>query len=372
MLQPRRPLLFCASALIATVTTELIARVDQQAQLPPRIDRISTIVHASDSSGQPVTDLRADELRIFEDDAPQQLAVFRTAGADSRMFILLIDDMHIAPADSILARQVIRQLRDEVLRENDLIAIVSTGFSSIQRDLVRDRLDTRINESIQKVMGSAFPMRTSATPASTVSRLHYNAMVAFRTARDLITAAARRADQAKAFIYVSGGYHFDPATDARFEAGRDLLAASPGSPASDPFRQPNPAPSEADVIAALATLGAEARRANVVIHAIDPKGAQRGPSVADGLTAEEWRKASDIAIRSLRALSLATGGVCACESNTIRAALQRIDREHTHHYVLAYTTNSSDPTRLRRRIRIETTRPGVALRYLPDYFLPSR
>jgi VWFA-related protein len=145
------------------------------------IDYVSTDVRVTDKNGMFVPDLRQQDFTVLEDGVEQKITNFTvwiggralptfvgtpasspipglivptlkpptdTAG---RIFIVFIDDMHIQPADAMLARRVLEQLRDTVLKENDLVGIVSTGFSSIEQDLVYDPHHKRLNEAISRV-----------------------------------------------------------------------------------------------------------------------------------------------------------------------------------------------------------------------------
>jgi VWFA-related protein len=363
-----------------------------------RTDYISTDVRVTDRRGVFVPGLTQDDFQVLEDGVPQRIVLFQpvvggrvlppfvSAGAASRegvilparatdtlgrIFIVFIDDMHLQPGDTPLVRQALRQIRDEVIKPNDLIAVVSTGFSSIAVDLTYDPEQKRLNEAIDKVMGSADTPRSIIDMPPTsggVQKLRYNANVAFRTASDLLTQAAKRSDRRKAFLYVSSGYSFNPYQDSRIDKAKEALGTA-GS--ADPIARPGSDLSEMDLIGQLAYLADEARRANVVFYPIDPRGLMAGPNIADRLTENEWREFMTTTLSSLHLLGDATGGFCSCEKNDIRPLLRRIDQEMGDYYVIGYNTNNPDPMKLRRRIEITVNRQDVNLIYKSEYTLPQ-
>jgi hypothetical protein len=73
----------------------------------------------------------------------------------------------------------------------------------------------------------------------------------------------------------------------------------------------------------------------------------------------DWRDYFQTQINSLRALAEGTGGFCVCEINDIQGALRRIDAETSDFYRIGYASSNNDPTKVRRFIRIEVTRPGL-------------
>jgi VWFA-related protein len=385
------------------------ARQTQQPVFRARTDYISTDVRVTDRKGMFVPGLTQDDFEVLEDGVRQRIVLFQpviggrvlapfvSAGTPplsgvilparaapetvGRIFIVFIDDMHLQASDTPIVRRTLRQIRDEVLKPNDLIGIVSTGFSSIAVDLTYDPEFKRVNEAIDKVMGSAdSPRDIIDLPATTggVQKLRYNANVAFRTASDILTQASKVTARRKAFLYVSSGYHFNPFKDSRFEKAKEALGIAGTStpfpnrqPGENPLERPGSQFSEMELIMELAYLTDEARRANVVFYTIDPRGLQAGPNVADRLTYDEWRDFKTVTVSSLQILGEQTGGFCICEMNDIRPMLRRIDDEMGDYYVIGYTTNNPDPAKLRRRIEITVNRKDVSLIYKSEYTLPQ-
>jgi VWFA-related protein len=384
---------------------------------------VSTDIRATDSRGNFVPDLTREEFRVFEDGVEQRVTYFQpviggrviqtdvpgTASAPlleslilpsarpptdtaGRIFIIFIDDMHLQALDSGRVRQVLEQVRDELIHENDLVALVSTGYSSIATDLAYDYNHRRFNEAIGKVMGHGLTIKElieAPTTAQGPTQVRYNAHVAFSTAYDMLEQLANVTNRRKSFIYVSNGYSFNPFTDSRFNLAKERYANLAGQEAcpedsdendlsagaqdlcENPFLRDGHQFSEADLIGELARLTRAARRANVVFYTLDPRGliAYGGADLEYQLTPSEWRDWVQLTTSSLQLLGEETGGFCICSTNDFKTGLQRIDAETSDHYILGYNSNNPDPTHLRRRIEIRTTRPGVDLVYREEYIL---
>ena len=407
--------------LVATATATVSGQGQQQ--VPPTrnpqatfqttTDHIRSHVVVKDSKGQFVPDLRPDEFQVFEDGVLQKITTFwrafggrmlsqlaetpvaRTEGlilppaappkdVSGRIFIVFIDDMHLQALDSIKTRKLLELIRDTVLHENDLVGIVSTGYSSIAVDLNYDYEHRRMNEAIKKVMGSAL------TPAEIINGaqmsdgpagIRYNANVAFSTAYDILGQAAKVTDRRKAFLYVSSGYDFNPFKDSRYKAEQERYAVpteNPNGESSDrrgevspfdnPFEKGGLQFAETDLIAQIAELTRTARRSNVTFYTIDPRGLIAGPDINLDLGAREWQDYLNNTISSLKVLAEETGGICICNTNDFRRGLQTIDNEMSDYYLIGWTTSNPDPLKIRRKVEIKVMRPGLSVPiYLPSY-----
>ena len=393
----------------------------QQPTPPPRnpqttfqatTDHISTFVIAKDSKGQFISDLRPDEFEVLEDGVPQKITTFWRAfggrmlshlsetpvaateglilppagppkDVSGRIFIVFIDDMHLQALDSIKTRKVLEDIRDTILHPNDLIGIVSTGYSSIAIDLNYDYNNRRLNEAIKKVMGSA-PSPTDIINGAQMSDgpagLRYNAHVAFSTAYEILAQAEKVTDRRKAFLYISSGYDFNPFKDSRYKAEQERYAtpSDDGSSSSNPNSREssydNPFDknglqfAETDLIAEIAELTRAANRANVTFYTIDPRGLVGGADINLNLTSTEWQNYITNSIDSLRVLAEETGGIAVVNTNDFKNKFKQIDNEMSDYYLVGWTTSNPDPLKIRRKVEIKVNRPGVRdLVYRPEY-----
>lgn len=419
--------LVTATAILSAQTTSNPQKPGQQPTFRATTEAVSTTVIVRDSRGNFIPDLRKNEFRVFEDGVEQVLTLFipviggravqadlapsakprdtglilpptrRNTDTSGRIFIVFIDDMHLQALDTPQVRSVLRQIRDELIHEGDLVGLVSTGYSSCEVNLSYDYNHLRYNECLNKVMGSAMTPQDVITMPNTAegpAGLRYNAHVAFKTAYGMLDQAAEITGRRKSFIYVSSGYHFNPFKESRYKylqeqyANMGLLPAdrSAGSqenrgadveararttlPVDNPFESNGQQFSEADLVGQIAELVRAARRANVTFYTVDPRGLIATPPIHTNLSMEEWQEYATTTVSSLQVLGDETGGFCICNTNDFSKGLKRIDAETSDYYMLAYTSNNPDPLKVHRNIKIEVSRPTVRdLIYTPWYKL---
>lgn len=387
---------------------------------------VSTDVIVRDREGKFVPDLRMDEFTVYEDGVPQKIVTFvpsiggriigsvastpppaaaveglvlpaprPAADASGRIFIILIDDLHLQADATPNVRQMLQLLRDTLLHDNDLVGFVSTGYSSIESDLSYDFGHRRFNEAINKVMGAGKPIMEIIQDQGSIegpAGVRHAAQVAFRTAADMLEQASKITNRRKSFIYVSNGYHFDPFKDSRYKYAQQnygLDAIDPNSSdtdSSDGVRDERSISqigqgsrdyrvnfAFADLIGELAHLVRVANRANVTFYTVDPRGLMTtGISAEFGfeISQTDWADLFLSQTNSLRVLAEETGGFCICQSNDFKGGFQRIDNETSDYYILGYYSSNPDPLKLRRTIEIEISRPGLQRPiYRPEYTL---
>jgi VWFA-related protein len=408
--------------IVLTIVAGSLLSAQQNNQRPTfrsTTDAVTTHVTVRDRDGRAIPGLTPKDFEVYEDGVLQNVTYFvQSQGGriitdmapvekpavseglilppakvqntqTGRVFIIFIDDMHLQPLDSIKARRVLEDIRDTIIHDDDLIALVSTGYSSISSSLTYDVKRKRFNEAIGKTMGAGMTPQeiisanqTSEGPAG----LRHNAYTAFRTAYDTLDLVSQIKNRRKAFIYVSSGYDFNPFKNARFKAIQDQYAS--GTPQSDqgdrntnemsredtnrhrnPFDSGGQQFAESDLIAALAELTRQARRSNVTFYTIDPRGLIAGADINVNLSTDEWRSFVETSVSSLKVLGEETGGFCVCETNDFRKGLQKIDNDMSDYYIIGYTSTNPDPLRVRRRVEIKVKREGAQLTYPPEYMI---
>jgi VWFA-related protein len=412
--RPRVALAVAAAVAAAATAAGQSTQQDQRPTFRAAADFVITNVIVRDAAGRFVPGLTPRDFVVTEDGVPQTIERFvpvtggrvmgdlaagrparraeglvlpesRAEQSPGRIFVIFIDDLHLQPADTIAARRVLAMIRDVVVTERDLVALVSTGFSGIATGLTYDYGHARLNEAIGRVMGSAdTPADILDLPESSegVSKLRHNVHVAFRTAYGLLDQLAPVTDRRKTLLYVSSGYAFNPFEDSRYERAkeqydwRSLPGPTPPGGSTAPSRWENPYASrgqqfaETDLAVQLAELTRAARRANVVFYAIDPRGLVAGPPIGERLTVPEWNAWITTSTSTLQILAEETGGMAIVHTNDFRKGLQRVAAETSDYYMIGYQSTNPDPLRVRRVIAIEVPgRPEVELLYRREYRL---
>jgi len=418
-------MLAAASVLSAQSQPIPIKKPQQTPTYRSATDVVSTDVVVRDERGQFIPGLTLKDFEVYEDGVKQKITTFAaTAGGrvmtevvpvvetvreglvlpktsrapetPGRIFIIFIDDLHLQPLDSPMVKQVLKTIRDTILHENDLVGLVSSGYSSISFDVSPDPKHLRFNQAIDKVMGAAMSYHEIINSAQTTegpSGLRANAYTAFKVAYEILDQAEKVTNRRKAFIYVSNGYDFNPLADSRYKALQDLYASPPlqeekmntgassrdpisgvGEAAastklafSNPFERGHLAFSESELNVALGELVRRARRANVTFYPVDPRGLIAGSPAGVQLTADEWFKFVNTSLSSLDVLAAETGGKCICRTNDFKRGLQVVDNDMSDYYMIGYESNNPDPMKIRRRIEIKILRPGATAVYKDTY-----
>lgn len=306
-----------------------------------------------------------------------------------RIFVVFIDDLHLQTADTPIAKNVLRIMRDTVLHDGDQITIVGTGYSGIDGYPLMyyyKRNHARLDEAIDKVYGSGMSpeeiinaSQTNTGPAG----LRYNMDTAFRTAYDILSQLEHFTNRRKAFIYLSSGYDLDPFKDSRLQAAQngydhtnapgnavlDSMPTTPGTTsnpisastyANNPFASQIGEFSESDLMREMAELIRAAKRADTVFYTCDPRGLMS--ALAPGMTnitPTEWMDYLNMSTSTLRVLAEQTGGIAGVNTNDFRGFFQRVDADFSDYYEIGYTSSDVDPTHRTRKIEIKTVRPGL-------------
>jgi VWFA-related protein len=354
------------------VTTDLIVR-------DPRTDQF-------------ISDLKADEIEVFEDGVRQEMVSFTmvqggrvfnvqepppapapegiilppvrpTNSASGRVFLIFIDDLHLDFRQTPRTRDLMTRMLRNLIHEGDMFGMVSTGTSSISEQLTYDR--QVLESAIKRVTGGGLRpddiikgMQSSQGP----TELRYRAHVAFSTAYDLMKNLEQLRNRRKAVLYISSGYDFNPFETSRLKYQAEMVGASPEDLQTDPFvrtQQQGQQFAEADLIRELAELTRAANRANATFYTIDPRGLVAGPEIDETLETAEWQNYVRETQDSLRVLAEETGGIAVVNQNDFDKALKRIDSETSDYYVIGYYSTNPDPLKRTRRIEVKTKRTGV-------------
>ena len=302
-----------------------------------------------------------------------------TSDASGRIFLIFVDDLHLDFRNTGRIRELFKKIAKDLIHDGDMFGIVSTGPSSLAIDMTYDR--KRLDQAIEKISGAGLsPKDILETPDGSQGppEVRYRAHVAFSTAYDIMGNLEQVHNRRKAFIYVSNGYDFNPFAGHAGWQGRGMqrCARTIGQAnCSNEQRQrrreqqlvrtddPNPFGkqgnefADADLASELGYLTRAANRANATIYTIDPRGLVGGPDIDQEVDMMDWQNYVTESQNSLRVLAELTGGYAAVNQNDFTKALKRIDAETSDYYVVGYYSSNPDPTKKRRRIDVNVTRP---------------
>ncbi len=181
------PCLLIVVAIVAATAFGLSAQQAPPAGGQPTfrsgVTAVSTDVIARDKDGRFVADLTKDDFVVREDDVPQVITSFslvqggrtfnllapqaaaaapegivlptsRRATQDvaGRVLFIFVDDVHFEPEYTPHVRRIVQEIADNLLHDGDLVAMLSSGPSSIQTGLTYDR--KLVAATASKIRGS--------------------------------------------------------------------------------------------------------------------------------------------------------------------------------------------------------------------------
>ena len=400
------------SALLALLGTSalVVAQAPQPLTNPTptfkaQVEYVEVDALVTDRQGQFVRGLTQDDFQVFEDGKRQTISAFTLIDIpverpdrplfsaqpiepdvqtnerpfDGRVYVLMLDDLHVAPLRSQRVRMAARQFIERNLGANDLMAVVFTGgrskdtqeFTSNKRLLLAavDHFQGRKLESPTLARNQEYfrqredPFRDGRIPDPEEAQRVHNTRSMLSSVRQVAEWFGGVRGRRKTLLLFSEGIDYDIS---------DIMRASdaPASSASiiiDDIRE---------------AVGASAR-SNVSIYTMDPRGLASpaddsigvtnfadsdDPSAGIGLASlnNELRLSQD----TLRQLADETGGFASVNRNDLASAFDRVVRDNSSYYVLAYYPPSDKRDGKFHKIEVKTNRPGLTVRSRRGYSSP--
>lgn len=325
-----------------------------------------------DKDGRPVTDLRQEEVEIFEDGKSQKITSFSYVSLDSvasiaatpkvtnapappvrlrpeqvrRTIALVVDDLGLSFDSAYQVRRALKKFLDQQMQPEDLVAIIRTGggvgalqqFTSDKRQLYAAAEKVKWNPMGRAGIGAFGPL--SGNP-STAPQDDDNSR---RSADDDL-------DQFREDIFAVGtlgAVNYVVRGLRELPGRKSVVLISDGIKA---FNRDEPTGS-LRVLTALQSLTDLANRASVVIYTMDARGLQTvaltaADSTAD-LTADQIeQKLSDRRAalfesqEGLNYLARQTGGLAIRGNNDLAAGLKDILGDQRGYYLIGYRPEDS-------------------------------
>lgn len=361
------------------------------------VNYVEVDASVTDAAGNPVSGLTAADFEVLEDGTPQTIAAFTlvnipieraerplfaaapieqdvqsNARANGRVYLIVLDDLHIHPLRSSRVKAAARRFIERHFGANDLAAIVYTsGRADAGQEFTNNRrlLAASIDRFMGRRMRSAtldrldeYRMtRDTREPGSRVNDPNiaergFHARNTLDSLKSLSEFLAGVRGRRKAMLFISEGIDYDI---------HDVFTNRDAGTIIDASR---------DAIGA-------ATRSNVSIYSIDPRGltamGEEGievDSFPEDPTTEitgtsmldELRLAQD----SLRTLSEETGGFAAVNRNDFDGAFERVVRDNSTYYLLGYYPANDRRDGRFRKIEVRVKRPGLQVRSRRGYVAP--
>ncbi len=367
-------------------------------------------VTVTDKKGRIVTDLKADEMEIFENGEKQKITNFsfvsnvRTstevaareksekpvilppsqvrAERVNRTIALVVDDLTLSFSSTYYVRRALKKFVDEQMQEGDLVAIIRTGagigalqqFTNDRRQLYAAIEKVRWNPIGSGNVGSFAPLEEKIDTGAPRSepeageRTPEGSQREFEEFRESLFAAGTLG----AVNYVVRGMQDLPGR-------KSILLLSDGfklfTEDALGFKD------SGRVLESLRRLVDMANRASVVVYTMDARGLEfTGLTAADDTGGRTMDEISQEMSRrnerlldtqdGLKYLARQTGGIAIVNSNDLSGGIRKILDDQSY-YLVAYEPDDAtfDP-KLRRfnKVEIKVTRPGTRVRYRSGFF----
>jgi VWFA-related protein len=375
-------------------------------QQPPitfraEVNYVEVDTRVLDKDGKFITGLKPEDFQVFEDGKPQKVSTFSLVnipveraerplfaskpiepdvrtnleGANGRIYVIMLDDLHTAALRSQRLRMAAKQFIERYVGANDLAAVVHTSgrsdagqeFTSSQSRLLHAVdmfMGRKLNSSTLNMIDDVNNRAGTAAASDPASDLDdkergYNARATLDSIRSVANYLGNIRGRRKALVLFGEGIDYnidemfsDQITEAQSvrDATREMIAA--------------------------------ATRANVAIYAVDPRGLgaefndvasiQSFPDdttlgLGMGSIFNEVRLSQD----SLRVMGDETGGFAVVNQNDFATAFQRIVDDNSSYYVMGYySTNDKRDGRFRKiEVKLKD-KPGYVVRARKGYVAP--
>ncbi|RPI29283.1 MAG: VWA domain-containing protein [Acidobacteria bacterium] len=420
---------FLLSGLLCAVVLAL-----PQKEPALRVDNYSILVDVvvTDKSNKHVTDLKAEEFRIFEDGNPQELdtcqLVSRSAGQggggpaptgfvqaaplevpDSpRLIILLLDYATIEYLNQGYVRDAaVRYIREQMV-PGDLVAVFQVGMSlKFLQQFTGNKEEIIRALEHSDLAGSVYALDQENLTDSAQGAQDRSVLLA--SSIDSIvsnTPAEARGPQSRYIEFLNQYMLMAQRLEARYYAqlsfsrqqqSRPIIGAIetiargvehiPGRKTLIMFSQGFSVPMTLE--RAFFRSISVANRSNLAVYAIDGGGLQYKQAKTESELYDvsalrpgdrklayagisQFDRAREIGTdqkdSTLRYLTTSTGGFLIRHTNDFLSALKRIDADARSHYLLSYRPQEKKFDGEFRAIRVEVTRPGVQVRARTGYW----
>jgi VWFA-related protein len=335
------------------------------------VNLVPVDVVVTDKDDHPITDLTAADFTLTQDGRPQQIQTFQFISiplahreidanrpppppADvatnappsdrSRLFVIVFDDQHIIENDITHVKQAITAFV-QALSPEDEVAMIFTGRSDVSVNFTHDpaRL-LKALDGVKVALGFGIDAKgndPSAKMANGEALFHANLTVdAIRSATDALVGSAF---VRKAIILVSG---FSPIPSASGEGHVLQLYLE-------------------DAYAA-------ARRADVPIYTLDPRG------IPNALTASRYNGrdhygGGGVAEQQdhLRNIAESTGGRALMNNLDVASLVNEVVADNGSFYLLGYAPTPAVQDGKVHAVKVNVSRPGAKVRGRSEYVAPT-
>lgn len=405
--------------ILALSSFAALAQAQRPSPTPPPDDgevvKITTSliqvdVTVTDSRGRVITDLKPEEVEIYENGKKQQISGFSfisnirdpASRADKekrdknepvmpsaslkqdqvrRTVALVVDDLTLSFESVYYVRRALRKYVDEQMQEGDLVAIIRTGagIGALQQFTSDKRMLYAAIERVKWNPGGSGGISAFAPVQGGVDTGDDDDEPGGGLAAE---GRDREIDDFRTNYFVAGTLG---AINYVVRGMSDLPGRKAVMLFSDGFAMFNTnargIPEASRIVHSLRSLIDQAHRSSVVIYTLDPRGLQiTGLTAADsvgGMTMDQVQRAMNARSARLRDtqdglihLARETGGFALVNNNDLVGGIRRVLDDQSY-YLVAYEPDQAtfDPaTRRFNRLDVKVLRKGARVRYRSGFF----
>lgn len=368
---------------------------------------IQVDVTITDGKGRIITDIKPDEVEIYENGKKQKLSNFsfvsgvierdeqprQAPGVPSvptarikpeqvrRSVALVVDDLTLSFESVYQVRRALKKFVDEQMREGDLVAIIRTGagIGALQQFTSDKRMLYAAIERVRWNPGGAGGVSAFARLEPMVETgLPVETQPGDRTEEGMLREFAD--NRTNYFVTGTlGAVNYVVRGMSELPGRKTVMLFSDGFALYNTDAAGNIDVSR--IMGSLRSLIEQANRASVVIYTLDPRGLQiTGLTAADntwGRSIEQVQEEMSARSRQFKDtqdglifLAQETGGFAVINSNDLPAGVRRVVDDQSY-YLVAYEPDDEtfDPAKRRfNRLDIKVLRKGARVRYRSGFF----
>ena len=368
-------------------------------------------VNVTDKKGNPIKDLKPEEVEIYENGKKQTITNFnfvsgenQTTVAESpknedqtniplpptqvrseqvrRTIALVVDDLTLSFESTYYVKRALKKFVDEQMRDGDLVAIIRTGagIGALQQFTTDKR---QLYAAIEKVRWN--PMGNGGISA--FAPIESNDLEAAGEIDDSEDdgndsedglQTANDADSFRESLFATGTLG---AINYIVRGMQELPGRKSVMLFSDGFSLFNTDGSSGRVLDALRRLTDLANRASVVVYTMDARGLQTlGLTAADNVSGKsaaqiesalsDRRNKNFSTQEGLIYLAKQTGGIAIRNNNDLTDGVRRMLNDQSYYLVGYEPEDGSFDPKMRKfnKIEVKVKRPGVSVRYRSGFF----
>jgi VWFA-related protein len=387
---------------------------EETPSFPAEVELVNVDVVVVDKKGNPITDLKQEDFTLQEDGQPQTVNSFeaiRLPDAPSatpparpkissnttpeaktgRTFVVVFDDVHLAPFQSSRAKVAVAEFLKSGVREGDRVTLVATGGSAwwtTRMEAGRDELIALLKRMDGRMIPDVSPERITDYEAMRI-HLYRDQQVIDRVNRRFATYGVNpNANTGRGMSDMADPQVVGRAADVYFQAMSrmrvtlDVVERVLNSLATTKGRKTLVLVSQGFIydpnLDEFKRVVQTSRRSNVAIYFLDTRGlgglpvtmsAQFGPAPDTqdlGSAIFESLEASEGA----ESIASDSGGFTVKNTNDLAGGIHRIANESRSYYMIGYHPKNTARDGKFRKIQVKVNRKGVQVRARKGYYAP--